>query len=309
MLAYLTKRVYPKTVNMMTLEIPTGGYVYVQKGTYDQALTLQVKQNFDSLMNLLDCGDTNVEAIVYAFENIPEPLNMFAPFLGLVQEEIPLEIDKVLGALFVITTSISPYSFIKKPKEVRKTLEFSGSILKEFIEPWKAFQLQCVEEDMMVIGMPFPVHQGFFGETRTGRFSPSGRQGGGMMSSLENPDVDYHRDEDFNGDEVSTIDLGVDRGAEAGTEVEVTLEDLEADPNWENLGGGMWFNNVTGLAITMDDGTTEEDFEAEMARMMEEVRAEEEAAEAAPVKATTKPAASGNSKLEELKAKMLNKEK
>jgi len=285
MLVYSKDKVYPKVVNMLTLEAGEG-YVYIQKGTYDQALILKVKQGFDSMLTLLDCGDNNAEAMVFAFENLPEPVNFLAPFLGLVKEEIPADMETIVGVLHVITTSISPYNFIKKPKEIRKTLEFSGSVLKEYQEPWKAFHLQCVREDMVTIGMPFPVYNqmGVYPQV------PS-------LAAVGNQVVQ----EQYVGAQVSTGENNVERGLEAGTEVDLTREDLMADPAWEDCGDGLWFNNQTGAMISIEDGD-EESLEDEFAAMLAETAEEVEEEEVAPV-VQKSTATSPRDKLAELKAK------
>lgn len=294
MLVYSKNKVYPKVVNMITLEVCEEGYVYVQKGTYDQALTLKVKQGFDSLMTLLDCGDNNAEAIVFAFENLPEPVNMLAPFLGLVKEEIGASFEEVIGVLHVITTSISPYNFVRKPKEIRKTLEFSGSVKREYQESWKAFHLQCVSEDMLTIGVPFPV----YGQVGVYPQVPS------------MPKVNVNQQESTNPQpatgEVMESTTMVERGMEAGTEVDLTREDLEADPNWEYCGDGLWFNNETGAMLAVDEGN-EEDLDAEFEALLAESREESASDSYDHQPEEVKPTNNGGSKpsaLEALKAKM-----
>ena len=265
MLAYSKERLYPKVTNMITLEV-TGGYLYIQKGTYDDALKLSVKQNFESLLNLIDCGEMNAAAIVTAYDTLPEPINFLAPYLGLIVEEVPTDVESLVGALHAITTTISPFNYIKQKKEIRKTLEFSGSVLKEYQEPWKAFKLQCVSEDMVSFGVPFPVYHSAGSDT--GRITSKG------VAEYTNQEEDFHGNQGVDAPEVST-------NLEAGADVEITLDELRADSSWEDCGQGMWFNNKTGVMLSMETDESEEDLEAEFAAMLAEVQGE--TVEEAPV--------------------------
>ena len=229
MLAFNTKRLFPKTVNTMVLEV-AGGYAYVSKDIYDQALRLSATMSPESLKTLLDCGDSNKEAIEFATENLPEPLNILSAYLGTVKEPVENDVSVILGCIHVISQSIDLGEFAKKPKDIRKLLEFSKSIFSEYQESWKAFWLVCVEEDIVTRGIPQVLTTADLAQLMMGAprsYSPvkDGKEEVYIEGVTQNNDGSISLDEDALGQLQSLFD---DFDFNAGFEEEMPKIDLKA---------------------------------------------------------------------------------
>lgn len=142
------ERLVPAVVNTMTLPIEDIGYLYVDKTTYEQAVIISNKyrDDYDGLCSLI--GITrNQDEIAFLHEHLPEPMNILAPFLTLVELEIPEgsdDLEVLTGCLHIISRNIDFHRFLKIPADVRRSIEFSKHILQEYQLQWKEFKNECV---------------------------------------------------------------------------------------------------------------------------------------------------------------------
>lgn len=248
MLVYSKERFYPTLINVIVLEDATGGFWYIHRSVYDVALILSAKQTIEGITTLLD--SENNKAAVLKWAEAPHPIDILAPFFGLVSEELPAgDIEVLAGVMHSITSQISLYGFIKQPKAIRTTIEFSLSVVNEYQMSWDAFKAQCTKPEFrspIFSGSPF----------------------------IGSNDVNYDQQRlpsknTIEEDAVVRVDVG---GIEAGEEVEVSVELLRDDPDWEDLGFGTWYNKKLNQALSVED--EDADYEAEFNTLAEQTRIE-----------------------------------
>lgn len=83
----------------------------------------------------------NTSVIDYFYEHAPYPINILAPFLGIVNPGLPEDMEVLTGALHVITAATNIKAYVEVNKELRKTLQFSLYIQEEYEMAWERFFL------------------------------------------------------------------------------------------------------------------------------------------------------------------------
>ena len=140
------ERLVPAQTNIITLRA-NNGYIYVDKSTYEQATILNNKycNDFDGLCKLVG-GTNNQELVKFYYNSIPEPMNILAPFIGIIDDSTEFDgsLTELVGCLHVIARSIDFTKFVKIPAEIRNTVTFSDHIRKEFEIQWQEFINECV---------------------------------------------------------------------------------------------------------------------------------------------------------------------
>lgn len=146
------ERLVPAQLNIVTLEVAKGGYIYIDRTTYEQAAVLKDKycDDWDGLCKMV--GVTNHAAIINALKDeIPEPINYLVPFISLVDEKTEFDntLEQFIGCLYVISRNIDFTRFLKIPAEVRRSVTFSGHIKLEYSLQWQEFINECVPYQMI----------------------------------------------------------------------------------------------------------------------------------------------------------------
>lgn len=105
------------------------GYLYSDTDTYRQAVTLMVRfeGQLDALIGMLKITKGNMEYINFLADKLPLPFKMFAPYLGLIVDSEPLEMDmeNLIKHLHIIGRTISFSEFITVPVDARINVAFT----------------------------------------------------------------------------------------------------------------------------------------------------------------------------------------
>lgn len=155
MIIYDTKRWVPTDINMLVIEDGDGGYYYIHRSLYDQAVVLDYLYH-DNVNKLIEeiTGQTETrDDVVYFLENTPRPLNIFGPFLLLVKELVADYVDMV-GAIHVMSGPMNLCKMVEIPFAMRNNPTFSLSIRDEYILAWNRFFQTVIpySEDMYIQG-------------------------------------------------------------------------------------------------------------------------------------------------------------
>lgn len=162
MILFKDKNINMLQQNVIVLEFEEEkGFAYLAKSTYDQAILLH--DRFDGeiglLKKILNVGDNHKDAVSYFYVTAPEPLNILAPFLGLIKEEVELtnDIELLCGALHQLSMAIDFNIFVKVPEDIRKDVNFSKSVIMKYKQSWKdtEVKIKVAEIDVNTITTDF----------------------------------------------------------------------------------------------------------------------------------------------------------
>lgn len=146
-------RMVSTLTNVMTLAVPEGGYIYVDKSTYEQATVLNTK--FGTSMNDLAqlIGTTyHAEQITKFWQIMPEPIRVLAPFFGILDPAIQFsgDTEELVGCMHVISESLDFWKYIKLPRDVRRNVTFSDHIKYEYQVAYEKFRTESISYDKLV---------------------------------------------------------------------------------------------------------------------------------------------------------------
>lgn len=138
------KRYLPVTTNTIVLS-QADWYFYVHRDVYDQAVVLSdLHQHYEELLPFVMTSNKNEKAIEFFYLNAPKPINILAPFLGLVNGNIEEDIELCSGILHTITAMINTRNYIQKSAEIRKSVSFSLAIKEEYEIAWDRFFMTSI---------------------------------------------------------------------------------------------------------------------------------------------------------------------
>ena len=160
------KEPYPLQMkNIMLLDdVKSGGVVYVNKATYDQALMLHSRfdGNVQRVADTIKSKKTEVyitipnlpKVIETMGKTMPEPLNILAPFLMMCANNTGIEWnvedrEMVYGILHQYSQLIDFNAMTLVPAEVRANVQFPTSLLKQYKVSWE--DLCSTLEDKVVL--------------------------------------------------------------------------------------------------------------------------------------------------------------
>lgn len=157
MLIYSKERLVPTDVNMMVIA-GMNGYFYVHRALYDQAVILDDIYCDDHalLIKAVTNQEETRDDVEEFFATVPRPINIFAPYLLLVKEQITDIVD-MIGAIHAMSGPINLRKMLKVPFEMRNTPSFSLSIRDEYQLAWDRFFMNTMPFDS--IGMIAAPHQ------------------------------------------------------------------------------------------------------------------------------------------------------
>lgn len=156
MLIFSEERLVPTDVNMLVIRgEEAGGYFYIHRALYDQAVVIQdiYGEDPEQLIKAIT-GTTQTRPDVDAFLiTAPSPINMLGPFLLLVKQELESFVDMV-GAIHVMSGPMHLRKMLKVPYEMRNSVpNFSLSIKEEYKLAWDRFFLNTIPySDNMLLG-------------------------------------------------------------------------------------------------------------------------------------------------------------
>lgn len=146
------ERLVPAAVNTMTLQAGEDGYLYIDKTTYEQAVVINNKyrDDYDGLTKLIGVTN-NLKEIDFVRSMLPEPVNILAPFLTLIDANAQLDgsLEQLVGCLHVISRNIDFTSFLRIPAEMRRGVSFNGHITSEYELQWQEFINECIPYKML----------------------------------------------------------------------------------------------------------------------------------------------------------------
>ncbi len=142
MLVVSKTRYLPTTVNTLVLA-KDDYFFYIHRDVYDKAIILNDKYSLQDIQQKIE-PLYNSKAIDYYYNHVPSPLHILAPFLGLVVEGLPEDIEILTGAIHVITAATDVKAFIEVNKDLRKTLQFSLYIQEEYEMAWEGFFITAI---------------------------------------------------------------------------------------------------------------------------------------------------------------------
>ncbi|GMQ55935.1 hypothetical protein AN1V17_03270 [Vallitalea sediminicola] len=155
MLVTSKKRYLPTTINTLVL-VKNDDFFYIHRDVYDKAIILTDRYTLEELIKNIE-PEHNLSAIQYFYDNTPTPINILAPFLGLVVEGLPEDIEILTGAIHIITAATDVKSYTRVHTELRKTLEFSLYIQEEYEMAWERFFMTSIpyeERNTLNINQP-----------------------------------------------------------------------------------------------------------------------------------------------------------
>ncbi|WP_105614113.1 hypothetical protein [Vallitalea okinawensis] len=142
MLVMSLERYLPTTVNTIVLQ-EDNIYFYMHRSIYDKALILADQHTLESLITLVD-PKSNHETIQWFYEKAPQPLNILAPYIGLVEGDIHRDMEECCGVLHAICAALDIRRLITQPKELRQCISFSLSVKEEYQMAWEVFFMTAI---------------------------------------------------------------------------------------------------------------------------------------------------------------------
>lgn len=147
MILYKSNPISIAQENCIMLEIECDdAFVYLSKSTYEQALLLADRmENEITYLQKLVLGDdieNNKIAQDYFFENAPEPVNILAPYLGLVQPVLSCNMRELCGVLHMLSMQIDFNLYTKVPKEVRVGIVFTKNSIRRYEQNWRDIEMK-----------------------------------------------------------------------------------------------------------------------------------------------------------------------
>lgn len=136
--------------NLMMLDLEDDlGHIYLSRNTYDQAVLVADRFNYDPelVQQKLGCEVQQGDVVDYMKAILPTPINVLAPFYNLIDSDVELDIDnmkQVIGVLSYMSMSIDFNTMLKVPFEVRANLVFTKSILIEYQGHFENFNFKIV---------------------------------------------------------------------------------------------------------------------------------------------------------------------
>lgn len=133
--------------NLMLLDLEDDlGHIYVSRNTYDQAVLIADRFNYD-----VDAVDSKLggikdqeDSVSYMSGILPSPINVLSPFYNTITKEVKLDVDnleQIIGVLSYLSMSFDFNMMLKVPFEVRCNLTFTKSILLNYQSHYEDFNI------------------------------------------------------------------------------------------------------------------------------------------------------------------------
>lgn len=153
MIIYSEERLVPTEVNMLVIKGKSGGYFYVHRVLYDQAVIIHdIYGNKPyELFKELTGSALGRDDVLQFMDEVPAPLNILGAYLLLVQEPIEDLVD-MIGAIHVMSGPCNFRKLLQAPMEIRTSPSFSLSIKEEYQLAWDRFFMNALpySDDMFL---------------------------------------------------------------------------------------------------------------------------------------------------------------
>lgn len=247
MIIYSEKRLVPTEVNMLVVKGKDGGYFYVHRALYDQAVIIHdlYGEAPEQLFAALTGSQESREDVDTFLAEVPAPLNILGAYLLLVKEPIEDLID-MIGAVHVMSGPCNFRRMLQAPMEVRTSPSFSLSIKEEYQLAWDRFFVNALpySDDMFFQNNNNRPMNGVDTETESveeddGELSNVGEDGVEYDNPLEALlfgsgddifDFDDEEDSSDSGDDSSSSETEVTPIVETQPEPEPVPEPVQAEP-------------------------------------------------------------------------------
>lgn len=152
MILYKNERVSIHQSNIIMLDTNEGGVIYVHGHIYTQAIKISgmFEGDLDKLKKSLAIGENQTTAIKYFNNNAPEPLHMFAPFLGLVSKNIKLSenLRELCGVLHMLSTTINFSDYVSLVQPIRPETIIEDSVIMSYEQEWESMDFKLKLEEI-----------------------------------------------------------------------------------------------------------------------------------------------------------------
>ena len=140
-------------INVIILQDEEGGYYYVHRDTYDQALMLTEAYSDKTAISKMFDSITNMSVAEKAYNFLPKPINILAPFLCLVDGDLDIEKkEDIIGALHILTQTLNMRRIVTLPSQARNSLTFSLHIIEEYKSSWESFFVSFGQANVIANG-------------------------------------------------------------------------------------------------------------------------------------------------------------
>ena len=145
--------------DLICLEQEEGlGYFYLTRAIYDQCLLLadRLEGNTTMLRSSLEANGKHPEAMEYFTAHAPKPLNILAPFIGLIRVDYVIneDLEQIGGILHALSKLIDFDKYSTVPKAVRANVSFSKLDLERYKEDWASMLTAYKISDVDISDIP-----------------------------------------------------------------------------------------------------------------------------------------------------------
>lgn len=148
-----------KNVMMLDVDVKTedgkdsDSVVYVSKNTYDQCVRMhsRFEGELNPICRFLGVDRSVTSNVDWFFNNMPEPLNILAPFIGILEKSHSIEAEnaeQMLGYLHILSQMINFDGYSLVSQEVRADVSVGNAVLKSYKESWSDIETSL--EDIAV---------------------------------------------------------------------------------------------------------------------------------------------------------------
>lgn len=159
MIIYSNRNLITNKFDVIRLLDKTDKAVYVSKEVYEAASVLshRFQGDIDILLNILEFGMNHRVAVNYFYENAPKPLNILAPYLGIVDTK-DTEIDVAaesgdIEVLYGVLHSVSNYIDFNKYALANAALRTDVTLPKEDVFKYKDEWERLIQQSFKEVDM------------------------------------------------------------------------------------------------------------------------------------------------------------
>lgn len=145
MILYNKEEIKLMVQNVIVLQCDgSGASIYVSQDVYKQAVLVGARFEDEIGIILSELGIERSNVINFFYENAPEPINILAPFLGLVDSKIKLQndLEESCAILHKLSMSIDFNLFLLVPAEVRNGVRITANMIKDAKGAWEDAKLK-----------------------------------------------------------------------------------------------------------------------------------------------------------------------
>lgn len=151
MLFFTTKRLLPTIQNIFSIPLSNDGYIHIDSNLFRDGVILNNNKRLYSFERLvLEIKDEQApirDSINRLYKDLDDynlqPIQILTPLLYLTENEI-IEFEEQIGALHIISMTISPLKWIKAGKNMRNMGLISDTFKREYKNSWSVYESSCI---------------------------------------------------------------------------------------------------------------------------------------------------------------------